>query len=100
MQIQSNLLDVNVIRPETTETTALGAAFFAGLSSGYWPSLESLSDIWKVNKEFNPIKNKENKKIIDNWESEVSKFIQICPKEIMNSLVEPLVEDTKEKKVT
>ena len=58
MQIQSNLLDVNVIRPETTETTALGAAFFAGLSSGYWPSLESLSDIWKVNKEFNPIRNK------------------------------------------
>jgi glycerol kinase len=46
MQIQSNLLGVEVIRPETTETTALGAAFFAGLASGYWPSVESLSDIW------------------------------------------------------
>ena len=44
MQIQSNLLGVEVIRPETTETTALGAAFFAGLASGYWPSVESLSD--------------------------------------------------------
>lgn len=81
MQIQSNLLDVNVIRPETTETTALGAAFFAGLSSGYWPSLESLSDIWKVNKEFNPIKNKENKKIIDNWEQRISKMINPKPNE-------------------
>ena len=81
MQIQSNLLDVNVIRPETTETTALGAAFFAGLSSGYWPSLESLSDIWKVNKEFNPIRNKENKKIIDNWEQRISKMINPKPNE-------------------
>ena len=81
MQIQSNLLDVNVIRPETTETTALGAAFFAGLSSGYWPSLESLSDIWKVNKEFNPIRNKENKKIIDNWERRISKMINPKPNE-------------------
>ena len=81
MQIQSNLLDVNVIRPETTETTALGAAFFAGLSSGYWPSLESLSDIWKVNKEFNPIRNKENKKIIDNWEQRISKIINPKPNE-------------------
>ena len=81
MQIQSNLLDVNVIRPETTETTALGAAFFAGLSSGYWPSLESLSDIWKVNKEFNPIRNKENKKIIANWEQRISKMINPKPNE-------------------
>ena len=81
MQIQSNLLDVNVIRPETTETPALGAAFCAGLSSGYWPSLESLSDIWKVNKEFNPIKNKENKKIIDNWEQRISKMINPKPNE-------------------
>ena len=81
MQIQSNLLDVNVVRPETTETTALGAAFFAGLSSGYWPSLDSLSDIWKVNKEFNPIRNKENKKIIDNWEQRISKMINPKPNE-------------------
>ena len=54
MQIQSNLLGVEVIRPETTETTALGAAFFAGLASGYWPSVESLSDIWKIENNFLP----------------------------------------------
>ena len=73
MQIQSNLLNVDVVRPEITETTALGAAYFAGLSSGYWPSLESLADIWKVNKEFNPIRSKQNKNIIDNWEQRIKK---------------------------
>ena len=73
MQIQSNLLQVDVIRPETTETTALGAAFFAGLASGYWPSVESLSDIWKINKKFNPQQNEENQKIIDLWNQRISK---------------------------
>jgi glycerol kinase len=73
MQIQSNLLQVDVIRPETTETTALGAAFFAGLASGYWPSVESLSDIWKINQKFNPEQNEENQKIIDLWNQRISK---------------------------
>ena len=75
MQIQSNLLGVDVIRPKTTETTALGAAFFAGLSSGYWPSMESLSNIWKVDKKFDPIESEQNQKIIDNWEQCIKKVI-------------------------
>ena len=41
MQIQANLLNTKVVRPKTTETTALGAAFFAGLATGYWESMES-----------------------------------------------------------
>ncbi|MFQ3340733.1 MAG: glycerol kinase [Flavobacteriaceae bacterium] len=73
MQIQSDLLGVEVIRPETTETTALGAAFFAGLASGYWPSLESLSEIWKIDKKFTPQENTQNKKIIEAWEARISK---------------------------
>ena len=57
MQIQANLLDVEVIRPDNTETTALGAAFFAGLATGYWNSIDSLSEIWKINQRFEPIQN-------------------------------------------
>ena len=74
MQIQSNLLDVEVIRPETTETTALGAAFFAGLASGYWPSVESLSDIWKIDKQFSPLENEETQKIVSKWNERISKI--------------------------
>ena len=71
MQIQANLLDVEVIRPDNTETTALGAAFFAGLATGYWNSIDSLSEIWKINQRFEPIQNKETQKIIDLWEKRI-----------------------------
>jgi len=72
MQIQSNLLQTKVIRPKTTETTALGAAFFAGLASGYWPSLESLTSIWKIDKKFNPFQETENQKIIESWQKRIA----------------------------
>jgi len=71
MQIQSNLIQTKVIRPKTTETTALGAAFFAGLASGYWPSLESLASIWKIDKKFNPVQEIENQKIIESWQKRI-----------------------------
>ena len=74
MQIQSNLLGVNVIRPKTTETTALGAAFFAGLASGFWSSLEKLSSVWNIDKEFNPKENEETLSIINNWEKRILKM--------------------------
>ena len=73
MQIQSNLLEVEVVRPETTETTALGAAFFAGLASGFWDSIESLKKAWNINKTFKPIKNEETQNIITLWEKRVKK---------------------------
>lgn len=73
MQIQSNLLEVDVVRPETTETTALGAAFFAGLASGFWDSIESLKKAWNINKTFKPIKNEETQNIITLWEKRVKK---------------------------
>ena len=66
-------LNVEVIRPKTTETTALGAAFFAGLASGYWPSLESLSDLWKIDAKFTPLETEETQKIITHWKERISK---------------------------
>ena len=41
MQIQANLLSTNVVRPKTTETTALGVAFLAGLATGFWNDISN-----------------------------------------------------------
>ncbi|MFW6347889.1 MAG: glycerol kinase GlpK [Cyclonatronaceae bacterium] len=54
MQFQSDILQVPVIRPNVTETTALGAAYLAGLAVGYWPDMESISEQWQVEKKFEP----------------------------------------------
>ena len=54
MQFQSDLLDCKVVRPVITETTALGAAYLAGLAVGYWTSKEQLRSLWKSNHSFNP----------------------------------------------
>ena len=74
MQIQANLLEADVIRPQTTETTAIGAAFFAGLATGYWESIESLAEIWSIDQIFSPDSNLSNKKTIDLWNNRIGKL--------------------------
>jgi len=54
MQFQADLLQIPVVRPAVTETTALGAAYLAGLAVGYWKGLDSVSKQWKVEKTFEP----------------------------------------------
>ena len=54
MQFQSDILQVPVIRPKVYETTALGAAYLAGLAIGYWDSVESLQKQWQVDARFTP----------------------------------------------
>jgi glycerol kinase len=54
MQFQSNLLNCKVIRPNVVETTALGAAYLAGLAVGFWDSVEEIQQLWKSEKEFIP----------------------------------------------
>ncbi|MGI4776719.1 MAG: glycerol kinase GlpK [Janthinobacterium lividum] len=54
MQFQADLLGIPVLRPEVTETTALGAACLAGLSTGYFKDLEQLSALWRVERRFMP----------------------------------------------
>tara|TARA_B100000768_G_C11284835_1_gene381707 strand:+ start:12568 stop:14043 length:1476 start_codon:yes stop_codon:yes gene_type:complete len=75
MQIQSNLLDAKVIRPKITETTALGVAFFAGLASGFWSSIEQVKSIWELEHEFSPKRSENDKKIILNWEERIKKVL-------------------------
>ena len=54
MQLQADLLGVPVVRPAVTETTALGAAYLAGLAVGYWPSADTLTGQWQVDRRFEP----------------------------------------------
>jgi len=54
MQIQADILDVPVIRPQVTETTALGAAYAAGLAAGYWSGFEELASNWAEDRTWSP----------------------------------------------
>ena len=54
MQFQSDLLNVPVIRPSITETTALGAAYAAGLAVGFWTTMQDLKQYWSVDKTWQP----------------------------------------------
>jgi glycerol kinase len=54
MQFQSDLLGVPVIRPAVTETTALGAAYLAGIAVGFWASTDEISSRWRIERRFEP----------------------------------------------
>ncbi len=54
MQFQADILGARVVRPKVTETTALGAAYLAGLAVGYWSSLEEIKAQWQVERVFRP----------------------------------------------
>ena len=54
MQFQADLLGVDVVRPNTTETTALGAAFLAGLATGFWSGIDELKSVWQTERLFHP----------------------------------------------
>lgn len=54
MQFQSDVLNCKVVRPEITETTALGAAYLAGLAVGYWESIDDIKNQWSMEKTFSP----------------------------------------------
>ncbi len=55
LQFQADLLQVPVVRPTVTETTALGAAYLAGLATGFWSSREDLAAHWQVDRRFVPL---------------------------------------------
>jgi len=54
LQFQSDLLGVPVVRPKVTETTALGAAYLAGLAVGFWASMDELAAHWQIDRVFHP----------------------------------------------
>jgi glycerol kinase len=76
MQFQADLLDVPVIRPAITETTALGAAYAAGLAVGYWPSLEGLKQYWAMDHTWHPQMDDETRQAgIRQWKKAVQRTL-------------------------
>jgi len=76
MQFQSDILDTEVLRPHITETTALGAAYFAGLAVGYWESIDHINSQWRVERRFRP--KADNEQIaanLDGWHDAVRRCL-------------------------
>jgi len=77
LQFQADILQCEVIRPECIETTALGAAYLAGLAVGYWSSREDIIKNWKEDVRFAPKQSAdEMKPLLDGWNKAVSRSLQ------------------------
>ena len=74
MQFQADIAGCKVVRPGVSETTALGAAYAAGLSVGFWKGLDELKGQWKVDMTWNPKMSREDsKKRVLEWEAAIRK---------------------------
>jgi glycerol kinase len=72
MQFQADLLGIPVVRPAVIETTALGAAYLAGLSSGVYGSMAELSQLWRAERRFLPTLDKARaQELMERWERAV-----------------------------
>jgi glycerol kinase len=77
MQFQADILNTKVIRPEVTETTALGSAYAAGLAVGFWTSQEDLRRNWKVGKTWEPqMEEKKRTKLMKGWKKAVQRTME------------------------
>lgn len=74
MQFQADILDIPVLRPKVTETTALGAAYLAGLAIGFWKDLDEINQKWKVDKTFEPnMEPSEREELLNKWHDAVDR---------------------------
>ena len=73
MQLQSDILNTRIVRPTTIETTALGAAYLAGLAVNVWKNKSSIKTHWKADTFFRPSMNNSNRiKLLKEWKKTVS----------------------------
>ena len=76
MQFQSDILDVPVVRPKIIETTALGAAYAAGLAVGYWKSTQDIVENWQVSHRWHPrMSAEESTRLFRSWEKAVQRSL-------------------------
>ena len=76
MQFQCDILQTPVVRPKVYETTALGAAYLAGLAVGYWDSIHELQQQWQEDKRFTPaMPENEVQRLRGNWQRAVNASI-------------------------
>ena len=74
MQFQSDILDCKVERPVCIETTSLGAAYLAGLATGYWKNKEDVLENWQVDRVFEPaMEGKKREEMLAGWSKAVEK---------------------------
>lgn len=74
MQFQADILNVSVVRPRVAETTALGAAYAAGLATGYWKDISDLKKNWGIDKEWRPTMEIEKREdLYSKWKKAVTK---------------------------
>ena len=72
MQFQADILGARVYRPECIETTALGAAYLAGLACGYWKSREEISANWQLGREFiHEMSENQRERLLKGWKRAV-----------------------------
>ena len=75
-QFLADVVDVKVLRPKVDETTALGAAFMAGLQIGVYKSLKDISNNWQVDRTFHPrMKSSNRKNLIKGWDKAIKKTL-------------------------
>ncbi len=78
MQFQADVLNTNVVRPKITETTALGAAYLAGLAVGFWKNIDELQQQWQIETTFTSAQNKEERDtLISGWQNAIKATINI-----------------------
>jgi glycerol kinase len=74
MQFQADILGIPIIRPQILETTALGAAYLAGLAVGYWDGYEEIRRQWKIDKTFEPrMGQKQVEELTGRWKEAVER---------------------------
>ena len=74
MQIQADAIQTKVVRPKVTETTALGAAYLAGLAVGFWKNMDEIKQQWQVDRNFEPYSDTNQiKKVIKDWKRAVER---------------------------
>ncbi|WP_236975768.1 glycerol kinase GlpK [Membranihabitans maritimus] len=76
MQFQADLLQNEVVRPQILETTAMGAAYLAGLGTGYWKDISEIQDQWKLDRTFSPEQDVEKINLLmDKWHDAVNRSL-------------------------
>ena len=84
MQFQADILGVPVVRPVVAETTALGAAYAAGLAVGFWSGLDELRSNWQEDARWEPSMDKaEADRLLRNWKKAVTKTLDWVDEDVL-----------------
>lgn len=90
MQFQSDLLNVDVLRPECVETTALGAAYLAGIAVGYWKDQEDIRKNWALSRTFHAgMTQEQRERLLDGWKRAVKCALAWAEESDTNGMVNP-----------